>query len=546
MRYRQILITLAMLALSNYTYSQCGLVPIMCDADGDRNVDQTDIDEIVLAKGTVAAPGDIKDFDVDGVITTLDARECVNSCTDAICTVPQLLGPVLPDSGISGLAAKGFFSGVGYQAKEFILADIARSYSPLLLPLPSDGKLLVTADAEVVAGDYNTRLVVYSPIDAADFNGTVVVEWLNVTAGSDTHPDWVMAHNELIRNGYAWVGVSAQAVGVNALINSATPEVAARYASLSHPGDSYSYDIFSLAGRLAGETASPLLGGLTADVVIADGESQSASRMVTYINAIQPVEHVYDGFFVHSRGRSGSSLSQSPLPSVSLPSPTPIRDDLDVPVMVVQAEGDVINSDLAIRQDDTQMFRSWEMAGTSHADSYTILGTRDPGNGSYAHTMFGFLSVPYNPSVFGCTYGFNAGPQTWILQAAYRGLDTWIRTGDAPPIGARLTATSTSPVELARDVNGNALGGVRSPHVDAPLATLDSVNSAQPGGFGFCRLFGRTIPFSSARVEELYPTMFDFLQEWSNAIDTSVANGFLLYVDGEDLKAAANAWEYPN
>lgn len=537
MRYLQILITVAMVTVSHYTYAQCGEpVPMLCDADGDRDVDQADIDEIVLAKGTVADPGDIKDFDVDGVVTTLDARECVSNCTDGICTVPKVLG--LPP----GTAAP-YFSQVGYQAEEFILADIARSYTATL-PLPSDGKVMAAAGAEDIAGDYNTRLLVYRPINAAEFNGTVVVEWANVTAGADSHPDWLMAHNEFIRQGYAWIGVSAQAVGVNALVNHGNPAVAARYASLIHPGDSYSYDMFSLAGRLAAETASPLLGGLTADVVIADGESQSASRMVTYINAIQPVEHVYDGFFVHSRGRSGSWLSQTPLPAVSLPSPTPIRDDLTVPVMVVQAEGDVISSNLAIRQDDTPMLRSWEMAGTSHVDSYTLLGAGDSGDGSSAHTMFGYLRAPSN--LFGCTNGFNAGPQHLIVQAAYRGLDTWVRTTVAPPVGPRLTDISSSPVVLARDVNGNALGGVRSVHVDVPLATLDSVNSAPPGGFVFCRLFGRTIPFSPARVVELYPTKLDFTQMWSDAIDTNVANGFMLDADGEKWKDAANAWQYPN
>ena len=38
------------------------------------------------------------------------------------------------------------------------------------------------------------------------------------------------------------------------------------------------------------------------DTVIADGESQSAGRMVTYINAVRPTTDVFDGFLVHSRG----------------------------------------------------------------------------------------------------------------------------------------------------------------------------------------------------------------------------------------------------
>ena len=105
---------------------------------------------------------------------------------------------------------------------------------------------------------YTTREVVYRPIDPKKFNGTVIVEWLNVSGQVDADPDWTQTHNELIRDGFAWVGVSAQAVGLNQLKCPATtppappcpaPGDPARYGMLSHPGDSYSYDIFSQAGQ---------------------------------------------------------------------------------------------------------------------------------------------------------------------------------------------------------------------------------------------------------------------------------------------------------
>lgn len=447
----------------------------------------------------------------------------------------QLTGPVLPDSAISlGLGTVS----PTYQVKEFFLTGTANSYTPQL-PLPSDGKLVVTADPDIAGGAYKTRLVVVRPIDPEDFNGTVIVEWMNVTAGSDTPPDWIMAHNEFVRMGYAWVGVSAQAVGVNALKNSGG-FVGARYASLLHPGDSYSYSIFSHAGERAKEPAAKLLGGLTAERVIAAGESQSAGRMVTYIDAVQPIENIYDGFMVHSRSGSGSSIAQSPLTAYPFPAPAPIRDDLAVPVMVVQAEGDVINSNLAARQLDTPLFRQWEMAGTAHADAYTLQGLTDNGDGSAAIAMFGFMRAPNNP--FGCDSPINAGGHHWIMQAAFRSLDTWVRTGVAPPVGPPLEVVSTSPVVLQRDALGNAIGGVRSPHVDAPVATLDSVN----GGIFFCRLFGRTIPFSPAQIQTLYPTKEDFMTQWIDAINSGVADGFLLTEDVAELTAAAEAWDFPN
>ena len=191
----------------------------------------------------------------------------------------------------------------------------------------------------------------YRPIDPNKFNGTVIVEWLNVSGQVDGNPDWTMTHNELIREGVAWVGVSAQAVGVNQLKCPTTipapgcfvaPGDPVRYASLSHPGDSYSYDIFSQAGQAIRDNSSRSSAGLTPTTLLAVGESQSAGRLVTYIDAVHPLVHVYDGFLVHSRGARGAALSQAPLPpQCRRRARQLIRNDLDVPVFVFQTETDV-------------------------------------------------------------------------------------------------------------------------------------------------------------------------------------------------------------
>ena len=64
------------------------------------------------------------------------------------------------------------------------------------------------------SADYATRVLVRRPTDPNAFNGTVVVEWLNVSGGVDAGPDYTYLSDELIRGGYAWVGVSAQRIGV--------------------------------------------------------------------------------------------------------------------------------------------------------------------------------------------------------------------------------------------------------------------------------------------------------------------------------------------
>src|SRR6202012_3248334 len=61
---------------------------------------------------------------------------------------------------------------------------------------------------------YATRIVVIRPADPKAFSGTVAVEWLNVTGGLDAGPDWTYSHRQMLRSGMAYVGVSAQKVGV--------------------------------------------------------------------------------------------------------------------------------------------------------------------------------------------------------------------------------------------------------------------------------------------------------------------------------------------
>jgi hypothetical protein len=59
-----------------------------------------------------------------------------------------------------------------------------------------DGRWAVNVDQHA---PFTSRLVVVRPSDPAKFNGTVVVEWLNVSAGTDVTPDWSYTHRELIR-----------------------------------------------------------------------------------------------------------------------------------------------------------------------------------------------------------------------------------------------------------------------------------------------------------------------------------------------------------
>ncbi len=423
-------------------------------------------------------------------------------------------------------------SQVGYERSEFFISGTAHSYVPVG-PLASNGRWTVKSGA---SAPYKTRIAVYRPIDPRRFNGTVVVEWLNVTGGTDDSPDWTMAHNELIREGFAWVGVSAQQVGVDAA-KSTDP---AEFSSLSHPGDSFSYDIFSQAGQAVRDDSALILGGLKPRALIAAGESQSAFRLMTYIDAVQPVTKVYSGFLVHSQFGTGAPLSQAPQASYPAPTPTTIRSDLGVPVFEFETETDVYDSNLTDRlfYGNPRLFRLWEVAGSSHFDDYGLaIGPTDTGNGEDAVADLAAMQNPTStpPGGFTCNQPINTGGTHWALDAAVYWLNRWVVTGTPPPKAPYLKTTHDFPVVFATDANGNALGGVRSPQVDAPVAALGGVGNSPV----FCTLFGTTAPFSANHLARMYPDHARFVTRWTRATVKDLLKGYIVPQDAEDLINAA-------
>jgi hypothetical protein len=493
------------------------------------------------------------------VICVAMAPVGLSTVADAEAASPVVSGPVTGGGGLplvfSGQPADALIgtpvfdlASVGYTQQEFFIEGTADGYTPTA-PLTSDGHWSVAPSSQAA---YKTRVVVNRPVKPRDFNGTVVVEWLNVSGGVDASPDWMHTHVELIRRGYAWVGVSAQAVGVNQLkcpdppnatcpfsVGGPRPGDVARYGSLNHPGDSYSYDMFSQAGQAVRDDAALILGGLRPRRLLAAGESQSAGRLVTYINAVHPLVDVYDGFLVHSRGAGGAPLSQSPLPVVSTPIPSLIRDDLS-PVLFFQTETDVAGAigaaGLAARQADSARFRLWEVAGTAHFDLYGLqTGQTDVGRRESVAAWFDTMQNPTNepiPGLFTCSSPINSGPQTFVLRSAIHHLDRWVAGGRPPPTAPRLEVASVSPFAFALDANGNAKGGIRTPAVDAPVAALGGLGQS---GSPFCGLFGTTIPFSQTQLDALYRNHGQFVVAWGKATLGAYFAGYLRPEDALNL-----------
>ncbi len=358
---------------------------------------------------------------------------------------------------------------MGYQSSEFFLTGNASSYHSLGgAALTATGAWNVEADA--TQQPFKTRIQVYRPTNGAAFNGTVYVEWLNVSNQSDSAADWILAHDEILRSGAAYVGVTAQAAGVTAARNTEPSRYGAAGANLVHPGDSFSYDIFSQAGQAIRDNQATILGGLSLGKLIALGESQSANRMATYIDALGLADHEYDGYFVHSRIGNAAALRGSPPGTINAPANLLIRTDIGVPVFTIQTETD----SRTIRQPDSNVFRDWEIAGSTHADMYTLgIGQADQGvTNTAAVQMFQFMLHPTNDPLPGilpaCNSPVNSGPDHWSVQAGLHALREWVVNGTAPaPSLYQATAGGVPSAAVLLDANGNVQGGVRNPHVDA-------------------------------------------------------------------------------
>lgn len=444
-----------------------------------------------------------------------------------------------------------------YLQEEYFYSGEANAWTNLL-PLDENGFWLV-APAERAA--YKSRMAVYRPANPENFNGTVVIEWMNVTAGVDTATDWTMLHTELLRRGYAWVGISAQQIGIEGGTGPLpTPGLPLalklynplRYGSLTHPGDSFSYDIFAQAAQaIRHPTGIAPLGELNVERVIAMGESQSATRLVTFANAFGHRTDLFDGYYIHSRlgsirdfGGASAPLSQSPQAEITTPDVVRIRRDLRKPVMNLQTETDVLPLDaVTSRQRDNPWFRLWEVAGTAHADYYTITqGADDQGDVSSAEVIVTNRPSPFLPA---CPEPTSSAPQHhFVGKAALFALNRWLADGIRPASAKRLAVNDAGNRFLYDDL-GNVLDGVRSPYVDAPIAVMSGENASGQNSTDICFLFGKTEFLSDAVLQSLYPDHAAYVVAVSDAARDAVAKGFLLEEDAELIIQAAEASSIP-
>lgn len=432
--------------------------------------------------------------------------------------IPVITGPI--EGGRVGRPFStylGDLDAFGYIEEEYFVRGTASSYRP-------QSELGINGEWSVASGDtapFVTRVLVRRPRDSARFNGTLVVEWVNVTAGYEIATIGGISSG-VYESGFAFAVVSCQQIGHTGFAKNPQglkqwdPD---RYAPLSHPGDAYSYDIFTKVSRaLRNSSRSKVnpLGGLDVQRTIAIGASQSAIRLRTYINAVQPKERAFDGIVTALDFGNAAPFDNSVYdPTQLTPGDTGylfktysrIREDQSTPVMVVNSEFETLRY-LPSAQDDNDHFRFWEIAGASHVPAQNeraMVRERERDGIQSASISEGASEVMWQPTA----------------DAALDRMNSWIKDGVRPPGHLRIEVEKSADPKIVRDDFGNARGGVRLPELEVPLASYNGT------GTGARLLAGSTSPFSPEQLQMLYPSKTTYLEAVIQSAQRAEAGGVI-------------------
>lgn len=430
------------------------------------------------------------------------------------------------------MASLADLKGAGYVEEEFFIEGSATIYGPAPgTTLGADGAWKVVATG---SQPYKTRFLVRRPADPKRFNGTIIVEWFQPSAGFDKDVNFFWKKDEILRGGFAWVGVSAQRESVNGakpFRDMGPPDLVhwdpERYGTLFVPSEDASYDIYSQVGLAIGpeRATSPVdpMGGLKVERLVGVGNTFASDRLFPFYDAVNPLTRAYHGFVIGWRHQpNGHALAEG----VAMPDILKLRTDAGTPAMVLNSTSEAVPYAPA-RQPDGPTYRLWEIAGGSHT------------NGYWAPQMTAVMHRDFKQPITTCRQP-NEVPNQYVFNAAIRHMHLWLKDGKAPPSFPPIEIAGTPP-KVQLDEYGNPKGGIRLPHLTVPVAKYETGGEPDcAGGGGFTR------PFPAETLARLYPTREAYVAKFTAAMNEAVKAGFVLPPDAEKGIALAKAAKVPH
>jgi len=281
------------------------------------------------------------------------------------------------------------------------------------------------------------------------------------------------------------------------------------------------------------------------------GQSQTAGYARLYASLFgrrevaQIGKPLYDGYLY-----SGSPPWQVPLNQCdrefTAGDPRLITGPAGVPIIELFTQADM-TTNLPTRRPDADrhpdLFRRYEVAGAPHVDPWEMRAFASDADAARAHGRLqdneAQVCSPKGvaPSDF---------PMRHVFDAAWRILDDWVRRGITPPHSPQLEMAPNAQREppdrmFVLDAMGNAVGGVRTPVVDAPTARWVG---AKAGPF-ICLFHGYKIPFDHAELKRLYATQAGYVTKVRASASALVHERWLTPLDASEVVKDAQSADVP-
>jgi len=473
-------------------------------------------------------------------------------------TLPDVTGPIpvtatsLPLMTSSKLQTVVDIAKAGYVEEEFFITGRANVYD-----WGSDSQAVVrTPNAP-----YTTRLFLRRPSDPRRFSGNVIVEIVNSARRFDFPFAWGVSHDAFMENGDAFAMITLAQANLEGLkafdpvryaplsLANPTPDEACNAGRAGGPPqtatgeEGLQYDILAQAGALlkAARPAGPLAGFTVQRLYLTAYDG----ILPTYIAAVHSRvrlaggKPIYDGYLINRHPALARLRRCGATPAAN--DPRQIIRNLDVPVIRIIGQTDILTTYAQRREDSDapgDRYRLYEIAGGAHADAAfypympTVADLRKIGSAMPFLASWPFANQCEPEQMLART-----PINTYALDAAFANLTRWIADGVPPPKAERIRINNpgTPQAAIALDQYGNAIGGVRTPHLDVPIATYYTTSK----GDTFCPELAHTVPFDWARLNRLYGSPENYRAKLTQAVDRLVRERWLTESDGRKIKAEA-------
>jgi hypothetical protein len=436
----------------------------------------------------------------------------------------------------------------GYLEQEFLISGLADDW---------------TWDEQLTARPagalpFTTRILVRRPADPAAFSGAVYLEPNH--ADYDRSLTWSATAPWLVRSGHAHVGVT-QEIAVLPDLARWDPD---RYGALRIPATGQRWDIVGLVAAALKAGATGVLGGYQVRRVLLSGWSQTGTFCRTFLGegfhdrSQADGRPVIDAYLIcissGGAGRPGYGVLRA---GAQLPLDDPRRtiSAHGVPVVELLSEGESETHREVLRPDadgPADLYRLYQVAGAGHVNGRRELTTN----------RLQMQERGWPVQLREINEQHSDGRMDLVARAVFHAVDRWVADGTPPPVvparfgyadpagdGPRGVMPESLP--LARDADGNVLGGIRTPWVEVPAATYLPHSTPVPGRCEpaphapysdpamLADLVAHMKSFPAAELTRRYGGRDGYLRRLEAAAQAAAEAGWLLDADLPEFLGAA-------